>query len=249
MGYPPLPTITAGDFLAAMFERTGDRAQMERMGRDLEQRALARVLEAMDGEQDLDVAIPAAPFPPEDTRPGNPGHPLTAEQAAALFAELQGLDYVPFDYAQEGCLARAHEMCRVITERGYASGKLWNFSAPAPLLAGENEFGPLDWNQHVAPVVWVRGDDGQAREMVIDPSLGQGPMTREEWQGLQSGPEGQRLELTDAATYGYFLDADARLDPNVAAAELQFDDDFEVTQRMLEFVGIQRDLLRLGIPF
>jgi hypothetical protein len=248
MAVPPLPlaVISVGDFLTEMLARTRDRAQCERIGRDLYELARNRMYAAQG--PDPAPGIPGLPFPANDGRQGTPGNALTQDQADRLFAELSALDHVPFDYPEDGCNARAHEVCRAIAARGYACGKLWNFPAPAPLVVRGTEFGDCEWGHHVAAVVWVEGKDGRPREMVFDPSLGQQPLEREEWQRRQAGPADQRLERTDPDTYGYMIAEGDRRDPTVREGALRFDADYALTDATNEYYSIQRDLRRLGVP-
>jgi Glutaminase len=48
---------------------------------------------------------------------------LTKQQAADLFKVLRADQLIPFDYKDEGCFARAHQMFRDITKEGYLSLK------------------------------------------------------------------------------------------------------------------------------
>jgi glutaminase-like protein len=175
------------------------------------------------------------PGPPGSDPPGSAGRPLTAAEAAALFADLAGAD-IPFDYPVNYCFARAHEMRRLMEAREppVASRKVWNFSPNLRRAGGTHDenrrlredgalsvrhpaMGTCLWTYHVAPTVVVEGPDGP-RPMVLDPALFEGPVTIEEWRAAQGVGE-SIVEETGGEVY---VPVDAR------------DDDYSRTQEDLE---------------
>lgn len=123
---------------------------------------------------------------------------LFLEMADATFTTEQGTEApIPFHYPVDGCYARAHHMAPLLTEKGYASEKVFAVSkVPASLggsrgglrvptqYAGDAPQGQqpaVEWWYHVAPIIKVREDDGKLVDVVLDPSTATGPITIDEW--------------------------------------------------------------------
>ncbi len=107
---------------------------------------------------------------------------------------------IPFRYPDDGCWARAHEMCRLMIAMGLSPRKVWIDSGPASWLSVATRNHPncsVNWGWHVAPTLCVRGPSfWQTRRMVIDPSLFTTPVTQATWKGLQGDPT---AALTDTS--------------------------------------------------
>jgi len=120
---------------------------------------------------------------------------LSMEQAQSLHDQMAAQSEIPFNYAPDCCYARAQRMSRLMAAQGISNNRAWFYaprrSALAPVdadgdpvtLAGQ----PILWSYHVAPTVLVRGRDGVCRDMVIDPSLRDHPMTVEQWEAIMGG--------------------------------------------------------------
>ncbi|HKC11054.1 MAG TPA: protein-glutamine glutaminase family protein [Vicinamibacteria bacterium] len=133
---------------------------------------------------------------------GSATNPLTSAQAQALFTEMAALPNVPFNYPDDGCYARAHEMYFTMKADGVEAGKAWNYgskfeSSQSTLKVSTpyNPNGEVTWRYHVAPSVWVQDGAGGAKQMVIDPSIAKGPIPAVEWQQKQ-GDATSRLEFS-----------------------------------------------------
>jgi hypothetical protein len=183
--------------------------------------------------------IPLLPFPPwlgaasNPDPPGSAGNPLSQADAAQLFGDLAAQPQIPFDYPRDGCYARAHEMCRIMQERGIDCGKAWIYASPGNSLRVEGtSMGTVEWRYHVAPVVNVKGADGVTRPMVVDPSMFDKPVTVDEWKGKQHDP-GAVVESTDGGPFY----RDQGSDPKDALR----DDDHKRTQETLEHFRDERD--------
>jgi hypothetical protein len=100
---------------------------------------------------------------------------ISEKKALSLFKTLQGKKQIPFDYAPDGCYARAHRMSLMAQRRGVITGKVF--------IEGKLDPFPNDgwsWRYHVAPVVAVKiGKHTQLQ--VIDPSLFDRPVSISEW--------------------------------------------------------------------
>lgn len=120
---------------------------------------------------------------------------LSPEEAQALHDEMAAQQDIPFDYAPDCCYARAQRMSRLMAQMGVASRKAWAYGSMfSPLNPVDTSGNPISlggtqvqWSYHVAPTVLVRGADGVCRDMVIDPSLRNSPMTVSEWEGIMGG--------------------------------------------------------------
>lgn len=109
---------------------------------------------------------------------------------------------IPFLYPDDGCWARAHEMCRLMIAMGLSPKKVWIQGSLYAATRNSPACG-VWWGWHVAPTLCVRGPRlFQKREMVIDPSLFAAPVTRAEWKGVQGDPG---ATLTDTSASIYYL--------------------------------------------
>jgi hypothetical protein len=146
---------------------------------------------------------------------------LTENEANKLFHELSANKNIPFDYPVDCCFSRAHSMCRTITNKGIDCKKNWYFDqdwgtqkqkaslhprdADGSVVSfpdrksGKNE--PVQWVYHVAPTVRVEKADGTIQDMVMDPSLADRPLTKDEWKARQGNPLGAYEEDTDSKPY------------------------------------------------
>src|ERR1700682_3926741 len=76
---------------------------------------------------------------------------------------------IPFLYPDDGCWARAHEMCRLMIADGAQPEKVWIYGN----LRVNSQNKPnclVDWGWHVAPTLQVNTGGG-IQTWVIDPSL------------------------------------------------------------------------------
>ncbi|MCO6477075.1 MAG: DUF4157 domain-containing protein [Phaeodactylibacter sp.] len=127
------------------------------------------------------------------------------EGARRIFNEMSNLTFlneqdqatpIPFHYPPDGCYARAELMAARLTALGYASGRKFAISRN-PGLSVETDYSvdtatagetPVTtWWYHVAPIIKAEQSNGEIIDMVIDPSIANGPLSVEEWTGLMSG--------------------------------------------------------------
>ncbi|HEU5154158.1 MAG TPA: protein-glutamine glutaminase family protein, partial [Gemmatimonadales bacterium] len=94
---------------------------------------------------------------------------------------------IPFLYPDDGCWARAHEMCRLLLAEGIWPRKVW-IDGNLHTLTRNNPQCYVDWGWHVAPTICVRLRFWHAEQMVIDPSLFTTPVTQTTWKGVQGDP-------------------------------------------------------------
>jgi hypothetical protein len=107
---------------------------------------------------------------------------------------------IPFLYPDDGCWARAHEMCRLMINMGLHPRKVW-IDGSLHVSTRNNPTCSVYWNWHVAPTLCVRGPRWfQTQRMVIDPSLFSNPVTEATWKGVQGDPSAT-LTHTDASVF------------------------------------------------
>jgi hypothetical protein len=96
-------------------------------------------------------------------------HCLTPAQAQQVFTAMAGTTCnpltvpppcIPFLYPDDGCWARAHEMCRLMVNMGLPPRKVWIDHSYGVLLQVSTKNNPncyVEWGWHVAPTLCVRG--------------------------------------------------------------------------------------------
>jgi hypothetical protein len=89
---------------------------------------------------------------------------------------------IPFNYPDDGCWGRAHEMCRLMIAAGITPNKVWIFGN-LRAASQNNANCQVHWGWHVAPTLSVGTET-----YVIDPSLFNGPVTQANWAGVQGDP-------------------------------------------------------------
>jgi hypothetical protein len=108
---------------------------------------------------------------------------------------------IPFMYPDDGCFARAHEMCRLMLAMGLEPNKVWiRGRLRTPTRNHPNCQVPWGW--HVAPTLCVRGRwFWLRRTLVFDPSLFDSPVGRSTWKSVQGDPA---ATLDDTSAEPYF---------------------------------------------
>jgi len=119
---------------------------------------------------------------------------ITREEAQKLFDMASEMDDIAWGYKADGCYARAHLMARRFEAMGYQVDKAW-LKGSLRAQGGEGEQDTL-WNFHVAPVVYVEGENGQVERVVIDPSIEDGPVTANQWAANLSNDVDGRVVTT-----------------------------------------------------
>ncbi len=107
---------------------------------------------------------------------------------------------IPFLYPDDGCWARAHEMCRLMINMGLRPRKVW-IQGSLYVHTRNNPACHVGWGWHVAPTLCVRGPAWfQTQDLVIDPSLFTVPVDEPTWKGVQGDPNAT-LTPSDASDY------------------------------------------------
>ena len=111
---------------------------------------------------------------------------------------------IPFMYPDDGCWGRAHEMCRLLIAAGAKPRKVWIYHSPGNWLQASTRNHPncyVQWSWHVAPTLCVRTGFLSKTEMVIDPSLFTGPVTKPTWKGAQGDPGASLVDTSCSVFY------------------------------------------------
>jgi len=145
---------------------------------------------------------------------------LSEVDAHAMFDILAKESHIPFDYPPDCCYSRAHEMCRIMKEKGVECRKYWLFDqhwgtskqkssltpkdshgnpVAFPDLAGGKQ--PVEWVYHVAPIIKVRKADGTVEDRIIDPSISSKPIRKDEWENIMGSPSGSYAEESGSDAY------------------------------------------------
>src|SRR5436309_3191436 len=92
---------------------------------------------------------------------------------------------IAFRYPADGCYARAYLMMQRMRVLVLDPGRAWSISSnpadPLWVSTPNDPSGKVEWWYHVAPTVPVQQPDGSVKDMVIDPSTSDHPVTPEEW--------------------------------------------------------------------
>ncbi len=133
------------------------------------------------------------------------GGPLTPYQAQWLYDYMSKQENIPFEYATDGCFARADRMAELIGSLDIPVQKQWvwdvtgNSGLNVPIANYPG--GGVSWRYHVAPVVQVAGTPGG---MIIDPSMRPGgPISVADWTSRMN-PNGVTTATTATGTDVYY---------------------------------------------
>jgi hypothetical protein len=102
---------------------------------------------------------------------------VTPDQADEIFQEVAAMKDIPYRYVADGCYARAEIIAERLAKEGIIVDKVW---AEDGILKPNSD---LEWNYHVAPVIWVHEKNGTYDRKVLDPSLEDHPVAVNEWLG------------------------------------------------------------------
>jgi Glutaminase len=136
--------------------------------------------------------------------------PVTIQRASQLFDLVKGriccpasasAPCIPFLFPDNGCWARAHEMCRLMINDGADPEKVW-ISGNLKVASHNKPDCLVQWAWHVAPTLQVSTANG-IQTWVIDPSLCDGPVPQTTWFGIQGDPTAV-LTPSSAAIYYYW---------------------------------------------
>lgn len=131
---------------------------------------------------------------------------------------------IPFLYPDDGCWARAHEMCRLMLADGAQPEKVWIYGTepPAPPLAVHSQNNPdcfVEWYWHVASTLQVSTGSG-IQTWVIDPSLFPTAVPQATWVAAQNDPN-PVLASSSADVYHRSAGGVAEYDPTYSKTNVE----------------------------
>jgi hypothetical protein len=133
------------------------------------------------------LAACASPSSKEEPQAGTDQDWVVKETFDTAYGIVQGIDYLPFQYKEDGCYARALYMSMELAAQGLESNAVFAFAKPGTWL----QVGDIRWSYHVAPMLEVGASAHHLTHMVIDPALADTPLTQTQWVGLMGfGPGG-----------------------------------------------------------
>lgn len=102
---------------------------------------------------------------------------ISQNKAKELFSMLRDREDIAWNYTLDGCYARAHLMAKILEDQEIHVDKAWLRGSLQ--IPGKSK--GMTWGYHVAPLVYVEGENGEVKEMIIDPSVAKGPISPKEW--------------------------------------------------------------------
>src|SRR6185312_341569 len=142
----------------------------------------------LDVSDPFDVPKGGAPLEP----PRADAEPLSLKKAEEEFGLLADAPEIPFNFPDEFCNARAHQMFRLLRDRQITCEKIWNFGSEGEQLNSRilvytlnHPDGRVAWCFHVAVLVKVRLPNQTVVDMVFDPALVERPIRIPDWVALQ----------------------------------------------------------------
>jgi hypothetical protein len=167
---------------------------------------------------------------------------LTPQQAQALFDKVANDPTIPHKFIDDGCHFRSTMVARSLEDEGVFSEKIVT-NADRSDLKINSALSPAGFTLcmfHMATSVWV--DDGRGPERkVIDPSLGDGPMSIEQWQSHMHGLNHKPLQTYFLPRFcGHPMDRD---DPPSSWQQKELDD---ASKWNTEYKAFQDELVKSG---
>ena len=119
-----------------------------------------------------------------------------------LFDEMAAQKHIPFGYPEDGCHARAHEMTRLLEDKGIIAAKVF-VEGDLRVDTENSPKGYVSWWFHVAPILKVK-KDGKEEVYVIDPSIFSEAVPLQEWLAIQTSHEdGRQDEVYKTRRFNY----------------------------------------------
>lgn len=114
---------------------------------------------------------------------------VDVNESHQIFKKLAMLSYIPYKVVNDGCQARAHEMCRVLMSEGYKCGKIFALG----LLKTKTPYEPsgrVIWTRYHVSVFLLRNN----LPVIFDPSLFDYPVSAGQWLQKLIELPGSRLD-------------------------------------------------------
>lgn len=171
--------------------------------------------------------------------------PLTLDKAVEIFDLLADMQDIAFGYKRDGCYARAHIMCRRLVEMGLSASKAWAFEGKKSLRFVSPEGNKTHWCYHVAAALSVQMPGGGIQDVVLDPSLFDGPVSLKEWGDIMAAsPEKLQIVPFGIAPQGWKHD----YQPTVLEISTAPERDAEAACTMANYLWWQDGTQRIVFP-
>lgn len=120
---------------------------------------------------------------------------VSLERAVEIFDTLAANKDIAFAHP-EGCYARAELMCHELFDMNVTPKRAWAFKGESQLRNIRADGKTIAWGFHVAPALSVAMPDGKTQDLVLDPSLFDGPVTLQDWaRGMKAGDDPLSLQV------------------------------------------------------
>ncbi len=126
---------------------------------------------------------------------------LSPNAITIIFNSLHQINYIPFEFIEDGCYAQAHEISLVLEEFNIKSAKVFIMPTTDKLLYPKIQQAKLDknfvgWKYHVAPLI-ISSFEGVEEFIVLDPTTGNTPQTIEQWaKNMGLSKDEYKIEIT-----------------------------------------------------
>jgi hypothetical protein len=133
---------------------------------------------------------------------------VSEKKAQALFDEIAAMKDIPHGFLEDGCLHRSHVIGKRLEDKGVLAEKIFTIPLGGDLVMDtpKARLGFTVVWYHEAITVHVQTKDGVERR-VLDPSVGDKPLTVEEWTKGMKGSDGAPLETFFLPRFAYGLGA------------------------------------------
>jgi hypothetical protein len=105
---------------------------------------------------------------------------LSENELNEVFSTLASYPNIPFEVPEQGCHARTTYMSYLMQGWGIKSVRFYMRGDLRVATKNAKECF-AKWDYHVAPLVLMRTKSGQIQEMIIDPSLFNHPVPKDDW--------------------------------------------------------------------
>ena len=168
-------------------------------------------------------------------------------EAQRIFDVVAAMGDVPFGFLEEGCIHRAHVVCKRLEERGIESEKLIILPHGADLVmtTPRAKLGYTVVWYHESPCVTVDG-----KKWVVDPSVADRPLTVDEWRKTMRPAVDAPVEVFVMPRFAYGLE-DRKAPPTTwrakdVASALKWNDDWRESAAWMEESGFYEQLPKLA---
>lgn len=165
---------------------------------------------------------------------------LSPQKTAQVFRDAAAMKDIPWNFLEEGCVHRSHVLAKRLEEQGVYCEKVFTIPRGGDLIMNSDKarLGFTVCWYHEAVCVHTLTPEGPQR-MVIDPSVGDEPMSVAAWLSTMEGTGGASLETFYLPRFAYGLGArdnppDAWVDDEIQTALAWGDTWQETEQQLLE---------------